>query len=453
VEDGDAIFSLQPQMQLSEGQVFDATMALRFSGRLREQNAAVNEPERKETFQSDGGRIMPMRGARNRSTLSHEDFEMPSYATINFGAKSKQEPKRANAKKRPIAATGAETEIKSSSAPRQPRVIVIGAGISGLACARELSERRHDVLVLEARRRLGGRLRTVDLMMQNVSDHSSKSDSTTASEGSELLKVREWSPVDVGGAFIHGTGQYTTRTDDDFSNVGSHDFGTSKSKSKSKSEEPKADNIRKSSRLSIDYDALSQKQSKGAAPISNRNLNPVFVLASRKLRLPVQAAEGAFTCLVDHEGDLISEQVDEEVSREFNEVLDLATKCCETGLMPVISERKGSAPARHSKEPSPGMTNDVPTNENSPNYVSDDTAHESLHNATQWRKIDPSTDFGTIFNECRTYNSAINKSTKVYSSKEMQVRNHLFQWHVANLEMSSGAPMSQLGQRWNDDGE
>jgi hypothetical protein len=126
--------------------------------------------------------------------------------------------------------------------------------------------------------------------------------------------------------------------------------------------------------------------------------------------------------------------------------------------MPIINERMGAAAhakdsssARPGKEPSPRKANNVSTDGNSPNYVSDDTAPESL--ATLWRKIDPSTDFGTIFNACRSYISAINISTPMYSPKEMQVRNHLFNWHVGNLEMSSGAPMSQLGQRWNDDGE
>ena len=433
-------------MQLSKGRV--AEIALRSSKRIREKNTSVKKPDAKETFQSDGGRILPMRGARNRSTLSQEDYVMP-YATARLtDTKVKQEPKRTHAKKRPVAATASVPEPKGSGASRRPRVIVIGAGISGLACARELSERRHDVLVLEARNRLGGRLRTVDLMMEDVSNNN-----TSDNEGSDLFKVRKWSSVDVGGAFIHGSGQYTTRTDDS-SNVGSHDFGTSRSKAKQTTEQPK-ENLRKSSRLSIDYSALSQRQSKEVAPVNNRNLNPVYVLASRKLRLPVQAAEGAFTCLVDHEGDLISEHVDEEVSREFNEVLDLATKCCESGFIPVFSGSQSNQPeqpTKSKKKPSPRKAGKAPNSgDESPNYVSDDTSDSSK--ATQWKKLDPNTDFGTIFEECRQYNNALNKSAKTYSAKETEVRNYLFQWHVANLEMSSGAPMHKLGQRWNDDGE
>src|SRR5260370_39586510 len=49
----------------------------------------------------------------------------------------------------------------SMSATRQKvEVIVIGAGIAGLAAARDLSIDGYDVLVLEARNRIGGRIWT-----------------------------------------------------------------------------------------------------------------------------------------------------------------------------------------------------------------------------------------------------------------------------------------------------
>jgi phytoene dehydrogenase-like protein len=41
-----------------------------------------------------------------------------------------------------------------------PEVVVVGAGLAGLRCARELVERGRSVLVLEASRRVGGRVRT-----------------------------------------------------------------------------------------------------------------------------------------------------------------------------------------------------------------------------------------------------------------------------------------------------
>lgn len=59
------------------------------------------------------------------------------------------------------------------------RIIVIGAGIAGLAAARELHHAGHEVIVLEARDRIGGRVYT---------DRS-----------------RPDEPVDLGAAWIHGT--------------------------------------------------------------------------------------------------------------------------------------------------------------------------------------------------------------------------------------------------------
>jgi monoamine oxidase len=101
--------------------------------------------------------------------------------------------------------TDKKNQLMGSGSHRPPRVIIIGAGIAGLACARELSERKHDVLVLEARNRLGGRLRTIDLMMDDAETVRVRNEEVS-DEQSELFKVKKWSPIDVGGAFIHGTG-------------------------------------------------------------------------------------------------------------------------------------------------------------------------------------------------------------------------------------------------------
>ncbi|KAK9897234.1 amine oxidase [Cystobasidium minutum MCA 4210] len=66
------------------------------------------------------------------------------------------------------------------SAPlSKPKVIVIGAGVSGLSCASELVNAGHPVLVLEARDRIGGRAHTYVDPKVNV-------------------------PFDLGASFIHG---------------------------------------------------------------------------------------------------------------------------------------------------------------------------------------------------------------------------------------------------------
>lgn len=66
------------------------------------------------------------------------------------------------------------------------RIIVIGAGVSGLACSQELKQRGYDVLVIEARSRVGGRLKGESLEMGGGAPGE--------------LNFH----VDVGGALIHG---------------------------------------------------------------------------------------------------------------------------------------------------------------------------------------------------------------------------------------------------------
>lgn len=74
---------------------------------------------------------------------------------------------------RPRHAQGAEAEAMTTR-----QVIVIGAGLSGLAAARELRVEGQDVLVLEARDRIGGRL-------------------WTSNKWSDM-------PLDLGASWIHG---------------------------------------------------------------------------------------------------------------------------------------------------------------------------------------------------------------------------------------------------------
>src|SRR5512146_2971986 len=70
-----------------------------------------------------------------------------------------------------------ESQI-GSTAPKK-RIVVIGAGLAGLAAARELQAQGHDVVVVEARDRVGGRVWT----------------------------STQWAdaPLDFGASWIHGT--------------------------------------------------------------------------------------------------------------------------------------------------------------------------------------------------------------------------------------------------------
>jgi monoamine oxidase len=70
---------------------------------------------------------------------------------------------------RTVAMTGLGATIGGSAGPvlgrprdgaRKKRVLIVGGGLSGLVCGYELVAAGHDVVILEARRRAGGRVRT-----------------------------------------------------------------------------------------------------------------------------------------------------------------------------------------------------------------------------------------------------------------------------------------------------
>lgn len=91
--------------------------------------------------------------------------------------KNQNSPKTKRSSRSPLKKTvqpkGATTskatdgELQDGDASHRYRVIVIGAGCAGLACARELKERGFDVMVLEARTRPGGRLKTIPMRLSD----------------------------------------------------------------------------------------------------------------------------------------------------------------------------------------------------------------------------------------------------------------------------------------------
>ncbi len=93
--------------------------------------------------------------------------------------------------------------------------IVIGAGISGLTCAKELSAAGLRVLILESSSRYGGRIHTVNLPA--ASSSSSRRSSGGSGNSSPVAEedisnsviphdgFRYECPADLGASFVHGT--------------------------------------------------------------------------------------------------------------------------------------------------------------------------------------------------------------------------------------------------------
>jgi hypothetical protein len=111
------------------------------------------------------------------------------------------------------------TKKKSRKNRRRPkRIIVLGAGISGLGSAKELVQRGYEVLVVEARSRVGGRLKGEPLELgaeypstfpetftrRRQSDAATLSPINVASLPDTSVQKTTQHPVDLGGALIHG---------------------------------------------------------------------------------------------------------------------------------------------------------------------------------------------------------------------------------------------------------
>jgi hypothetical protein len=140
--------------------------------------------------------------------------------------------KRRRRRRRPPAAASASGQKQkqnrtSTSSNNQKvkvnkRIIVLGAGVSGLACSQELRQRGYEVLVVEARSRVGGRLKGEVLEMGNEypstlpipipsstvstskrTDKNQKNKDDNNNSGGDVIMTRQHA-VDVGGALIHG---------------------------------------------------------------------------------------------------------------------------------------------------------------------------------------------------------------------------------------------------------
>ena len=102
---------------------------------------------------------------------------------------------------------------------QEPEVLVVGAGIAGLAAARALAERGVRVLVLEARDRVGGRVFTEQTAEGVLIEHGAEFVHGRAPELWQLIEEAGAKPVERGGTMLveqtPGAGLETDDEDED----------------------------------------------------------------------------------------------------------------------------------------------------------------------------------------------------------------------------------------------
>lgn len=358
-------------------------------------------------------------------------------------------------------------------------MIIVGSGISGLAAARELVERRYDVLILEARMRPGGRLRTVPMRIledasklgaqgslvaknekgNNQSNKSYRDQTKSVVSNSASLGIDAASKAGMHGAAENGRQRKRRKIASDLGDRRTTRSSSLQSKRSRRRnigvaaategavrvvQRPRsAKNFKSTRKKPCSKDALSPLhplhqqyttdlfsqqplidenyrlvpvdvggafihgtgQGRGA---TKATLNPLFLL-TQSMGLPSVPLDGC--TLMDANGNAPDPLLDSFVQDSFNKILD---DCHQVDKIMKRKER-GKGCTSHSLTLSDGTV------------VTPDTNFEKLFQSmagqSKWcDKIDGSTD-----------------------------ADHLFRWHQNNLEMSCGGPFSNLGLKWNAD--
>ncbi len=176
----------------------NAATVFQSDGRLQEAEARIAESKRQIGRSADDGvrgGTLALTGSAREKSLGHLGLNVvqkrelvkqlaPTYA-LDIGASTshlRRGPMNRRRFLQLLALSMLGLSACSTASPTRPaqpqRILVLGAGIAGLAAARTLRQAGHDVSVLEARDRIGGRIWT----------------------------SAEWAdaPLDLGASWIHG---------------------------------------------------------------------------------------------------------------------------------------------------------------------------------------------------------------------------------------------------------
>jgi len=296
--------------------------------------------------------------------------------------------------------------------PNLKRVVIVGAGISGLAAARELIERRYDVLILEARRRPGGRLKTVPVGLQHDADGGGGSARVVKKE-----PLARWGDGSDNGS--------VTTTKSPKSVLGKHSLGDDVDDDSPSPPSTSSDVALRSQRYDV---GMAKRDDLCLVDVGGQFVhgvdggrNPIAELA-HKLGVTCMAVGKSDKCLLLNDaGWPLEYATDHKIETKFNECLELAHDACNGGKPVQVS---GEATAQQSKKRSreSGEDSDCGGGSNPMNEKGEES-------------------FGDIF--YRVSQSTLSSLT--------DAERDIFNWHIANLEMSCGTDLNSLGKRWNDD--
>jgi hypothetical protein len=285
--------------------------------------------------------------------------------------------------------------------PRPQRIIVLGSGVSGLACSRELRQRGYEVLVVEARSRVGGRLK------------------------GEVLELGAEYPCTVpelSSSFVTSSSPKKKQQQKQ-----------PRGKKNKASEANSNSNIDANSNIDIGIgiDIPTTRQHPvdvGGALIHGIENNPIYHITS-KMGVPMHGCS-SYCLLMDENGWPFDPKVDEKSSNFFNECLDVTFARAEKDRE--SKESFGVLFEKVCRE----MSGNGSGNGNNTNAVNSITTISSNGHGRNGRST------GTKHGDKKSVNS--NHSTKNWETP-------LLKWHRANLELPSGASFFDLGNTWNED--
>ena len=359
--------------------------------------------------------------------------------------------------KRPAAAAAGSTSRKFQA--KKTRVLVLGAGMSGLACARELQHRGYQVLVVEARDRLGGRLKggvkTNDREggnegMKTLPNPLISPDNKLLKPKARVSKKDTSTAVDLGGALIHGiqdnpiyaiTEQMgiptcpvsecllfdqsgwplDTKEDERMSGLFNECL------------EETFDRVAKQSNKQSNTTASASTSTtdSGSTPDSTMEVQPTNSITdisdNKEEETPTDPGSGKtdVQLITSTQGDKKAEEVlaDSGLGKGVGATTpEQATT--NTNDVRRASKRKGRARSQPSGDHN-GVNNDTLPDTSGGGDSGGDTETKAE-------------SFGSLFE-------------KVCKEKHAPMSDMVFQWHQANLEIFCGASFPDLGYTWNDD--